>query len=303
MSDRRTTVVLVVALVVALGAGLGVYSLLRSARTDAGQTVAVVVAARDIPDGRVIEPADVRLSSLAASALPEGAYTSPDSVIGRVTRIPVLATEPLIPARLAPVGASGSLEVRIARGKRAMPVRIEDAAATVIQPNSRVDVILITALANGAPSAARLILSNKRVLSVGGQMERSATELLPAPTSTIATIEVTPAEAEELAMAMTSGRLQFVLRGFGDLDQDPAPAVAAPTPISNDPPRRRSRRRREEPQTVAPAPPSTPRPSSPPPVAPTAAAPGRRDSSAVVQIYRGPAVTRMTFPKTDTIRP
>lgn len=311
MSDRRINIVLLTAVVVALSSGLGVFSLLKKARASASPTRTVVVAANEIADGHVLRAEDVRLATLPDAALPEAAFTTPDSVIGRVTRIPVLAGEPLIPARLAPVGAGGGLEVRIGRGKRAMPVRIEDAAASVIQPNSRVDVILVTTMANGAPGGARRVLSNKRVLSVGGQMERATSATAtPVPVATMVTLEVTPLEAEQLALAMTAGRIQFVLRGYGDTDDDEtstAPAGASSSPSGTPAPTapRASRRNRRSRFTPAPA----PAPASTPPAPPAAAevppppAPRRPDTATVQVLRRGGAVTNLSFPRKDTIRP
>ena len=307
LNDRRISLVLLVAVVVAIGSGVGVFSLLRNARTSAGgPTTMVVVAAGDLADGRLLTAQDVRLSPVPKAAVPEGAFTVPDSVIGRVTRIPVLAGEPLIPARLAPVGASAGLEVRISRGKRAMAVRIEDAAAAVVQPNSRVDVLLITLGANGLPSGARVIMSNKRVLSVGGMMERTAAApgaAIPIPASTLATLEVTPAEAARLAVAMNTGRLQFVLRGYGDTEpttdtaDDTEPASASPTQ-----PARRGRRRTDTPPA-----PGTPAVMVPSPAAPdsTPRLPSarKRADSTTVQVFRGPALSKLSFPKKDSVIP
>lgn len=300
-SDRRINLVLFAAVVVALGSGLGVFSLLNRARAAAAPSITVVVAATDIADGHVLTAADVRIASLPDVAVPPGAYASPDSVIGRVTRIPVLAGEPLVPARLAPVGAGGGLEVRIARGKRAMPVRIDDAAIAVVQPNSRVDVILVTTLANGAPGVARRILSNKRVLSVGGQMERAAPGAMTAAAATMATLEVTPAEAEQLALAMTAGRIQFVLRGYGDSDEreGASPDGDASTAADSLVRRPRGMKPRSGATATRPQPPLAAAPSTVP--VPVAAV--RRADSTTVQVFRGGAVTHLTFPRKDTIRP
>lgn len=322
MSDRRINLVLLVAVVVALGSGIGVFSLLSKARASAAPTRTVVVATGDIPDGRVLTPEDVQLAALPDAAVPDSAFTTPDSVIGRVTRIPVLAGEPLVPARLAPMGAGGGLEVRIGRGKRAMPVRIEDAAASVIQPNSRVDVILVTTSPNGVPGGARLILANKRVLSVGGQMERAAPSApSPTPVATLATLEVTPSEAERLALAMTTGRIQFVLRGYGDADDDPSVEESTSPPS---PPTRVERAQAPSARPAIgwprgtrartwngagsnPAPGVTPatEPAGTPDRAPerTPTTPRRPDTATVQVFRRGGAVTNLTFPRKDTIRP
>jgi hypothetical protein len=128
LADRRFSLVIVVAIIVAVGSGFGVFSVLRTAKASASATSTVLVAATDLPDGHVLVSADVKPALLPSAAIPAGAYTTADSVIGRVTRMPVIAGEPMVAARFVPVGVGAGLEVRIARGKRAMAVRIDDVA-------------------------------------------------------------------------------------------------------------------------------------------------------------------------------
>jgi pilus assembly protein CpaB len=88
---------------------------------------------------------------VAAASVPAGAYAVADSVVGRVTRIPVFKGEALVPGRLAPPGTGPGLEVKITPGKRAMAVKINDVTgiAGLIQPNSRVDVLVTLKDENG----------------------------------------------------------------------------------------------------------------------------------------------------------
>jgi Flp pilus assembly protein CpaB len=65
-------------------------------------------------------------------------------------------------------------------------------------------------------NVAKLFMSNMRVLSVGTQDSRTADNRPIA--ATIVALEVSPVEAERLAIAQGEGRIQLVLRGYGDPD-------------------------------------------------------------------------------------
>jgi pilus assembly protein CpaB len=63
---------------------------------------------------------------------------------------------------------------------------------------------------------AKLLMENMRVLAIGAAPER-AQDGRPI-NAAVASIEVTPTEAERLAIAASQGSLQLVLRGYGDPD-------------------------------------------------------------------------------------
>jgi pilus assembly protein CpaB len=149
---------------------------------------------------------------------PANAYASIDSVSGRVTSVAVFKGEPIVPGRLAPVGSGPGLEIKIPPGQRAMAVRINDVAGIsgLLQPNSRVDVLVTINEGNNEKAVAKLFMSNMLVLSVGTEVQRDY-QGKPINATTV-TLAVTPEEAERLAIAMNSGTLQLVLRGYGDPD-------------------------------------------------------------------------------------
>jgi pilus assembly protein CpaB len=205
---------------------------------------------------------------------------------------------------LAPPGTGPGIEVKIAPGKRAMAVKINDVAGIngLIQPNSRVDV-LVTLKEDLAQNKqrAKLFMSNMRVLSVGTEMDRGD-DGKPI-NATTATLEVTPDEAERLAVAMNQGTIQLVLRGYGDPESvktagatsadvlaqlRSAPYVAEhkePKPEPRRPVARAAPRPPEPPKVVmvqAP-PPSTPLPPAPKP------------DSAVVRVYRADKLIQQKF--------
>jgi pilus assembly protein CpaB len=135
-----------------------------------------------------------------------------------VTRVNVFSGEAMVPGRLAPAGTGPGLELKIPPGQRAMAVRINDVAGIsgLIQPNSRVDVLVTLTEAATGKQVAKLFMENMRVLSVGTEIQRDASG--KANAATTVTLGVTPEEAERLAVAMNTGSIQLVLRGYGDPD-------------------------------------------------------------------------------------
>src|SRR5687768_14218124 len=140
------------------------------------------------------------------------------------------------PGRLAVVkGTSPGLEVKITPGKRAYGIRINDVAslAGMVQPNSRVDVMVVIDDPDKAGKrVAKLFMSNMRVLAIGTATPR-AEDGRPLNEG-VATIEVTPEEAERLATAATQSKIQLVLRGYGDPDSIGATPYAMPNAIPRD---------------------------------------------------------------------
>lgn len=206
------------ALFIAAAATFGAYKLL--AANDKGGVAMrpVVVASRDIPEGSTIDRIALGTVQWPVQTAPMGAYSSIDSVSGRVARVAVYTGEAMVPGRLAPVGSGPGLELKIPPGQRAMAVRINDVAGIsgLLQPNSRVDVLVTIKEDNSEKQVAKLFMSNMLVLSVGTEVQRDAAGK-PINATTV-TLAVTPEEAERLAIAMNTGSIQLVLRGFGDPD-------------------------------------------------------------------------------------
>lgn len=210
------------ALLIAAAATFGAYRLL-DAKSNAGKAVtrSVVLAAADIPEGSLIDRVALTTAVWPVNMIPAGAYASIDSVAGRVARVNVFTGEAMVPGRLAPTGAGGGLELKIPPGQRAMSVRINDVAGIsgLLQPNSRVDVMVTIASVDEKDQnrqVAKLFMENMRVLSVGTELQRDREG--GAKPATAVTLAVTPEEAERLAVAMNTGSIHLVLRGYGDPD-------------------------------------------------------------------------------------
>jgi pilus assembly protein CpaB len=292
MAGRRYTFVFYVAVAIAALATFGVYRVLEN--TKASSRVAtrpLVVAAKSIPEGTAIDRSSLSVREWPVATVPAGAYSNPDSLIGRVTRVAVFEGEPFVPGRLAPSGTGPGIEVKITPGKRAMGLRINDVAGVsgLIQPNSRVDV-LVNIRSDGGRQVSKLFMENMRVLSVGTRVERDAEG--KAIEATTAALEVTPEEAERLAVAVNQGSIQLVLRGYGDPDSVRTKGANSSDVLSqlgNAPERTPEPAPRPAPRRVAP-----PRPVAP---APVVAAPPPKPDSLTVTVFRGADVSKQKFEK------
>lgn len=298
MAERRYTLMFYAAIVVAGLATWGVYRVLQETKQrNRVETVRVIVASRDLAEGESIDRAAVEGRDWPVPTVPPGAFNAIDSALGRVARVPIFKGEPIVPGRLAPVGTGPGLEVKITPGKRAMAVKIDDVAGLsgLIQPNSRVDVLVT--LRDPSPNTkqvAKLFMENMRVLSVGQQIQRG-TDGRPI-NATTAALEVTPEEAERLAVAMSQGNIQLVLRGYGDPDSVKTEGATSTDVLAS--------MRAYQPPAASPA----PRVRAPrvPPAAPNTVVvqlPPRRPDSSTVQIFRAGKATEQKIAKTDSTTP
>jgi pilus assembly protein CpaB len=283
------------AILVAAAATFGAYRLLAAnSRADVA-TRTVVIANRDIPEGMAIDRIALASIQLPVAAVPVGAFSIIDSVAGRVARVAIFNGETIVPGRLAPVGTGAGLETKIPPGQRAMAVRINDVAGIsgLLQPNSRVDVLVtIHDDEHSDKQVAKLFMSNMLVLSVGTEVQRD-TQGKPINATTV-TLAVTPEEAERLAIAMNTGAIQLVLRGYGDpdsvrtkgansgdvLNQLKGTSMVVPAPSKAAPPRIVYR--------PLPAPKPEPKKEAPPPP----------PDSARVEVYRAGKAVQQKF---DTV--
>jgi pilus assembly protein CpaB len=149
------------------------------------------------------------------TSIPAGAFSTPQQIMGKVSRVKILANEPILESRLAGEGAG--LTVRLEAGKRALALRVDEIVGVsgFIVPDDRVDVILTTTPLGAAQDAkiSKIVLQNKRVLSVAQSTEQKDGK--PQLARSI-TLEVTPEEAEKLSLASQEGQIVLALRGLGD---------------------------------------------------------------------------------------
>ena len=225
MRSRRLIIVLVLALVSGLLAGWLALRLLQ--RTPTGQiqaatteTTEVVVAARDLPLGRVLTAEDVKLVAWPGSSVPENFSTSVEEVLGRGIITPVTMNEPLLSGKMALKEAGGGLPIVITEGMRAISVRVNEViqVAGFVMPGTHVDVFVTIDPPEGRTGGpiTKLVLENVTVLTVN-QIVQTAQNGEPT-TATVVTMLVTPEDGEKLIHAANKGAIQLGLRNTLDLD-------------------------------------------------------------------------------------
>jgi pilus assembly protein CpaB len=220
MRTRRLLIILLLALVTGSMAGyLALGQLSQGARgavaaPNTGGQVRLAVAARDLSQGALLAPEDVRLVDWPGEVLPLGYSGSAEELVGRGLLTNVRANEPLLSEKLANRDGGGGLPILIPDGMRAVSVRVDEViqVAGFVTTGTRVDVLVT--LEQTGTTITRAILQNTKVLAAGQTVERDV-EGKPYTVSVI-TLLVSPDDAEKLTLAASEGRIQLALRGMLD---------------------------------------------------------------------------------------
>ncbi|WP_343730532.1 Flp pilus assembly protein CpaB [Duganella sp.] len=211
MKNRRALLMMALAIVFGLAAvALASRWLLRQTP---GASNKIVVAALDVNLGQRLTPEMLKLIDWPAETLPRGALRDGSKLAGRVLKASVLRDEPLSEAKLAPAGTLGGLSALIAEGKRAITVRVNDVVgvAGFALPGNFVDIIVNTQ--SNERAISKIVLERILVLAVAQEVGRDETK--PRVVNAV-TLEVTPAQAENLDLARSVGTLSLVLRNQVD---------------------------------------------------------------------------------------
>lgn len=133
------------------------------------QRVGIVVASRDVPVIRPLTAGDLELRSVPPDALPDGALSSVDAVVGRVPVAPLWRGQPLVVHALADHVATFHTGLTLRPGERAIaiPVAAVSAVGGAISPGVRVDVIAVPLIGRApAGRVVELLAADALVLDV-----------------------------------------------------------------------------------------------------------------------------------------
>jgi pilus assembly protein CpaB len=190
----------------------------------------VLVAAKELNFGAVVEEVDLRWETWPKDNIPEGLVrksTTPggiEELKGSIVRSNFAPGEPLRRERLIKGPHSGFLAAVLPPGSRAVAINIDtqgsSTAGGFILPNDRVDVINTfhdedaARKGIGNSFAIQTILTNIRVLAIGQNFQEKNGERVI--TGANATLELTPAQAETIVLAQRVGQLSLILRSMTD---------------------------------------------------------------------------------------
>jgi pilus assembly protein CpaB len=185
----------------------------------------VLVAQSTLAAGQFVRPENLRWQAwpadgVAPSYIVEGKGRIEDFV-GAVVRSGLGDGEPVTESRLVRPGDRGFLAAVLTPGNRAVTVTVtvSSGLAGFVFPGDRVDLLLTMAVqqenAKLQRHAAETLLTNLRVLAVDQRADDQNKEVVVAKT---ATLEVTPKQAETIAVATELGNLSLSLRSLASGD-------------------------------------------------------------------------------------
>ena len=222
---RRTVLLIVAALIAALGTGM-VFLYVRGAdnRAAAGQQpIQVLKAVAQINAGETLAAAQsagkVALSTVPKAQLLTGAVNTTSGMGDRVALSAIYPNEQIITGKF---GASGDQEtLTIPDGSIATSVTLTDTGrvAGFVSPGAHVAVFLTTNGDENLPDATRLLLPKAEVIAVGAttvvtsteKTDPAAADATDAPPQTLVTLALTQTEAQKVAFAASRGELSFGL--------------------------------------------------------------------------------------------
>ncbi len=246
--DVKKIILIVVALLVAIGAAFGVNTLMRGSTTPNANAAAapaldgpkVMVATRALPVGTILTA-----DALRFQAWPEG-LVKPDqyyvegqadmtALVGSVVRNPITSGAPITKGALVNPGDRGFLAAALGAGMRAVtvPLSADQGVAGFVFPGDRVDLLLTMTLQDEDNDKIKLytaetVVRNLRVLAVDQRTaptdENGA--VTPVVFATV-TVETTPQIAERIAVARTTGTVSLALRSIADTAGELEEAIAS----------------------------------------------------------------------------
>lgn len=262
MNTRRIT--LLIAVLLALVTGWLTLNYVRGVQESAAVNTAprsILVAATDIPARSTITPAMLARVTRPGSSVEPDAVGNAQTAVGALALITIPAGSTISASKIGRP-SDAALPVRLRSGMRAVTIQIDrvKGIAGLIEPGDRVDIIAIPPRQDSSPTAST-ILRGVRVLAIGNALETA--QASPSPqdqSSSTATLEVTPKQADLLAMADVNTTLRLALRSPREpLGSMPTEAIHFAEP--------QSQQAQQAPPAVAAAPVIVPQPAQPQPAA------------------------------------
>ena len=189
--------------------------------------VPVLVAAKALRAGSLLKPEDLTALEMPPKDVPVGAWRDAPAVradlLGAMIRRNLTAGEVVLPADALHPGDRGFLAAVLGSGMRAVTVGVDAVSgiAGLIWPGDRVDLILTqsqddSTLPPGRRVSGETVLHNVRVIAIDRQLMQGATSESPeSQAARTVTLEVTPPDAERVAVAVRLGHLSLAVVAAG----------------------------------------------------------------------------------------
>ena len=244
MARIRIFLVLVIAVTAGGALSYATYNYVQkggTTKTVSMPTRPVIVAASNLEIGAELRAEDIRVIEWPANAVPQGAVSDPEEVVGRGVILPVIQYEPILPMKLASKEAGVGLPPAIPPGLRAVSVRVNEVigVAGYVVPGTRVDVVVVVSPSSKQEDmTSKVILTDVQVLAAGTKLEQDGNAEKPVAVNVV-TLLVNPEEAERLTLASTEGKIQLALRNPLDKENPPTTGVKPAALLGTPPPVRK----------------------------------------------------------------
>jgi len=241
--DRKKLVLLLGALIIAIGTALAARSMFAGASAPEAEAAPVpqgpkvLVAQRGLSVGTIIT-ADAISYQMWPEELVQDAYfidgeSDVSQLLGTVVRHPITAGEPVTQGSLVKPGDRGFLAAALGPGMRAVtvPVSAKTGVGGFVFPGDRVDLVLTQSVKGGEGEplqASETILRNLRVLATDQSTTQDTVDgkTVVRAFRTV-TLEVTPRIGEKVAVSQTIGTLSLSLRSIADNQGELDRAIAS----------------------------------------------------------------------------
>jgi len=200
------------------------------------ETVPVVVAAADIPRGKLVTDKDVELREWPKDMIPQGMLSAVEAAVERAAIAQMVKGELILDGKLAPKDAGRGLAALIPEGMRAYTIQTSRVASNVagfILPGNKVDVLLnLRGTTRGEDrtggGSTTTLLQAVEVLAVDQILQAPEENKVNPQELSSVTLLVTPDQAAKLDLGQNMGILTLSLRN----PDDTAAAVTEPATIA-----------------------------------------------------------------------
>ena len=209
----------------------------------------IVVAKAPLSAGMPMRTESFVLRNWPKNSIPEGAFFSVETLMrgfGKSTpSVGILAGEPIVESRLASPNSGTGIAALVRPNMRAYAIETGESIGNtgLLFPGALIDIIATVRDEKERIYTSRTALQGVRVLSVGrdidvatraGNSKGKKGKKSSSAKKTHITLEVTPQQAEELAVVVRAGKIDLVLRNSGD-DEKVNTEGATPASVSAPP--------------------------------------------------------------------
>lgn len=245
--DMKKIILIVGALIVALGAAFGVNMMMKDASAEQARAAKapkpkgpqILVAVKPLSAGTIIREDAFRFQPWPAELIKQAYFIKGKANIatlsGTVVRFPISAGEPVTTGALVHPSDRGFLAAALSPGMRAVTIRVDTEAGVsgFIFPGDRVDVNLthdVTVQSDYSRNveASETVVQNIRVLATDQRVvAQDETGKTPVKKYQSVTLEATPEIARRLAVAEAMGSLSLALRPLAETAGELDAAIAS----------------------------------------------------------------------------